>query len=188
MKKYIHLVIITGLLSGSGVSCEKFLEYEQDNLLTEEEMLNDPSFYEGLLLHAYNAMPSATTFDSDIASDDAVTNDKDSEFLKMATGEWKSTFYPLSVWSGAYGEISYINAFLEKMDQVQWSWESEEEDTNYKQRLKGEAYGLRAWWMSRILEFHSGISESGDLLGFPIVTEVMTIDDEYQLARNSYSE
>jgi hypothetical protein len=188
MKKYFHLIFFAGVLVGGLSSCEKFLEYGPDNLLREEEMLHDPSFYEGLLLHAYNAMPSVTSFDSDIASDDAVTNDKDSEFLKMATGEWKSTFYPLSVWAAAYNEISYINAFLDQMDQVQWSWESEEENSNYLKRLKGEAYGLRAWWMFQILEHHAGLSAGDNLLGFPIVTKVLTRNDDYEIARSPYLE
>jgi hypothetical protein len=188
MKKYFHLILFAGILSGGLVSCEKFLEYEQDNTLTEEEMITDPSFYEGLLLHAYNDMPSGNNFNSDIATDDAVTNDKESSFLKMATGEWKSTFYPLATWDDAYDEIAYINAFLEDMDRVTWSWESDEENMNFAKRLKGEAYGLRAWWMARILEYHAGKSPGDVLLGFPIVTQVLTKDDDYKLVRNPYSE
>ena len=123
MKKYIRAFFIFSLLPLVFVSCEKFLEPGLDNRLTEEEMLSDPAYFEGILLHAYRNMPSSVEFNDDVVSDDAVTNDKDSEFLLMATGEWKSSFYPLSKWSTAYNEIFYINSFLDDMDQVTWSWQ-----------------------------------------------------------------
>jgi hypothetical protein len=188
MKITIHRVLFAAALTLSLVSCEKFLEQDLDNRLTEEEMLNDPAFFEGLLLHAYNAMPSINSFGEAIAADNAATNDKNSDALKMATGEWSSSFYPMSKWSQAYNEIVYINSFLEKMDRVEWSWESEEVNRNHFERLKGEAYGLRAWWEFQILEYHAGMSDGGQLLGFPIVTRVFSITDDYALARNSYAE
>jgi hypothetical protein len=170
------------------VSCEKFLDQDLDNRLTEEEMLNDPAFFEGLLLHAYTAMPSIHSFGLDIAADDATTNDKNSDALKMATGEWSSSYYPMAKWSQAYNEIVYINSFLAKVDQVEWSWENENVNRKHLERLKGEAYGLRAWWEFQILEYHAGMTEEEQLLGFPIVTRVLSIDDNYTLARNTYSE
>jgi hypothetical protein len=187
MKRYISRILLAVSLTLSLVSCEKFLEQDLDNRLTEEEMLNDPAFFEGLLLHAYNAMPSINSFGLDIAADDAATNDKNSDALKMATGEWSSSYYPMAKWSQAYNEIVYINSFLEKMGQVEWSWESEVVSMNHFERLKGEAYGLRAWWEFQILEYHAGMSDGGQLLGFPIVTKVITIDDDYTLSRDLYS-
>ena len=177
------------LVAGAGLSsCEKFLEPGLDNRLTKDEMLNDPAFFEGLLLHAYQNMPQATSFDEAVASDEAVTNDKNSGALKMATGQWRSTFYPISKWQTAYTEINYINSFLADMDNVQWSWQSEAENENYLRRLKGEAYGLRAWWMFQLLQYHGGKTSDGSLLGFPVVTKPLTIDDDYSIPRSSYIE
>ncbi|MEX2371369.1 MAG: RagB/SusD family nutrient uptake outer membrane protein [Bacteroidales bacterium] len=187
MKKYIQQFIILIIFTGTLVSCEKFLSPGLDNRLSEEEMLNDPAYFEGLLLHAYRNMPSATSFDEDIVSDDAVTNDKNSNYTLMATGEWKASFYPMSKWSIAYNEIFYINAFLAKMDQVVWSWQNEEVNDNHYQRLKGEAHGLRAWWMFQLLQYHGGMGADGTLLGFPISLEPLTIDDEFRIPRNTYA-
>lgn len=188
MKRYFPGILLAVFFSAFLASCEKFLEPDMDNTLTEDEMLNDPSFFEGLLLHAYVNMPLAQTFGPDLASDDAVTNDKESNFLKMATGEWQASFNPLSQWSGGYNEIAYINTFLAKMDQVEWSWQSEQENENYLMRLKGEAYGLRAWWMFRLLEYHAGMSSGGQLLGVPIVTKTLTTSDDYKIPRPLYSD
>ncbi len=131
---------------------------------------------------------SSVNFNDDVVSDDAVTNDKNSQYLLMTTGEWKSSFYPLSMWSSAYNEIFYINSFLENIDQVEWSWQNEEIDKNHFRRLKGEAYGLRAWWMFRLLQYHGGMASDGRLLGFPIILEPLNINDDFNRPRNTYTE
>lgn len=187
MKKHVYyfLTILTGLLT---VSCEKFLEPELDNRLTGEQMLKDPAYFEGLLLHAYKSMPARYFFYEDVASDDAVTNDKASNYLKMATGEWKSTFYPLSKWTSAYNEISYLNRFLENFEQVEWSWQDPDINANHLQRLKGEAHGLRAWYLFQLLQYHAGESETGDMLGVPVITSVLTKDDDFSVPRSTYAQ
>lgn len=188
MRKHIHRLVVILIISMNLVSCENFLSPGLDNRLTEEEMLNDPAYFEGLLLHAYRNMPASTSFNEDYVSDDAVTNDKNSSFRFMAEGEWKASFYPLSTWETAYNEIFYINSFLEKIDSVTWSWQDEEVNDNHYRRLKGEAYGLRAWWMFQILQYHGGMTDDGKLMGFPIVLESLSIKDDFNKARNTYAE
>ncbi len=189
MKKYIQLVIAVIIATTGLISCEKFLDPGLDNRLTEDELLNDPAYYEGLLLHAYYDMPSdSTALKEAVACDEAVTNDKNSPARRMATGEWRSSFNPISKWNVAYHEIVYINSFLQQMDKVQWSYQSEEANVNYLKRLRGEAYGLRAWWMFQLLENHAGMSAGGNLLGFPIITKVITKEDDFQVPRGTYTE
>ncbi len=188
MKKYIQLVLVVVILGSGLMSCEKYLAPGLDNRLTEDEMLNDPSFFEGLLLHAYYDMPSdSAALKEAVASDDAVTNDKNSPSRRMATGEWRSSFNPIEKWSAAYHEIFYINSFLQKMDQVQWSWENATANANLMKRLRGEAYGLRAWWMFQILQNHAGMSAGGSLLGFPVVTTVLTRNSDFMIPRGTYA-
>lgn len=170
------------------VSCEKFLDPELDNQLTEEEMLDNPAFFEGLLLSAYQAMPAQYNFNTDVASDDAVTNDKESNYLRMATGEWKSTFSPVSQWDYAYEWIYYINSFLEQFEEVEWDYTDPEINRGHLQRLKGEAYGLRAWYEFLLLQAHGGVGSDGNLLGFPIVDRVLGITDDFYVPRSTYQE
>lgn len=188
MKKYNLALIGISLLTFLMVSCEKFLEPGLDNRLSEEELMADPSYFEGLLLHAYRNMPSSVNFHDDVVSDDAVTNDKNSQYMLMATGEWKSSFYPLSKWNIAYNEIFYINSFLEDMDKVEWSWQNQEVNDNHLKRLKGEAYGLRAWWMFQLLQYHGGMGIDGRLLGFPVIKDALSIDDDFKIPRSTYAE
>ena len=183
MKKayYIILVLITGLLVSS---CDKYLTPDPDNRLTEKEMMNNPAYWEGLLMEAYGRLPRSYSFNEDIASDDAVTNDKGSNAMKMATGEWTSSFYPLSKWNSSYTAIFYLNSFLENYRQVQWSWESARVDKLHRQRLDGEAHGLRAWYEIELLQYHGGLATNSELMGVPIVTKVLN-DNDYNVPRAS---
>jgi hypothetical protein len=168
--------------------CEKFLELEYDNNLSEDQVLADPAKAEGILLNAYNSLPSSLNF-TDVATDNAVTNVKENNLLKMATGEWKATNYPLSAWSSAYKNIIYINIFLSDVDKVQWSWESAWQNTEFAKKLKGEAYGLRAFYEYQLLESHAGKTDDGTYLGFPVIADYITAIDNWQnIKRGTYSD
>ena len=95
MKKVFNILLIL-LMGASFFSCEKFLTPEEDNRLTEDQMLQNPGYWEGLLLEAYGRMPKNYNFNLDIAADDAVTNDVNSSATRMATGEWTSSFNPIT--------------------------------------------------------------------------------------------
>jgi hypothetical protein len=193
MRKYINLLLL--FITVSLFSCEKFLEPEPEGTLTEEELLFNPSFAEGLLMTAYAALPNDYDFATDVASDDAVTNDKFSEYRRMATGEWLSTFNPISEWSNAYLQISYINRFLDIYESVQWSKDPNLNDSInalksslHIKRLKGEAYALRAWYQYRLLLNHSGKVADGRILGYPIINKTLDPSDNWDLPRNTFAE
>ncbi len=57
----------------------------------------------GILDNAYLALPYSTTPSSDVATDDAVTNDNSGDlfnYRKMATGSWAANMNPVSQWDG----------------------------------------------------------------------------------------
>lgn len=182
--RIVSVLIFFLLLS---TSCEEYLEPVKDNRLFEDQVFSNPVYTEGILLNAYRALPASYNFE-DVATDNAVTNNKGSNLLRMATGEWKASFNPMSSWNNSYDQIYYINLFLEHVDEVEWSWERAEIDSLYKKRLTGEAYGLRAWYEFRLLQAHAGLSDDNVLLGFPIVTKTMTVEDDLELPRNTYEE
>ncbi len=195
MKKYIYLFIF--LASLFLYACENFLEPVADNTrVNEEQLMKDPAWLEGLLINAYASLPNNyNDFNLDVASDDAVTNLRGSSITAMATGGWKSSVDPISVWGRGYEMIRHLNLFLEKVDGIIWSQDprltsaqNEEKNMYYKRRLKGEAYGMRAYYMSQLLQYHSGKSVDGTLLGFPIVTMVISSDDDWKLPRNTVAD
>lgn len=194
MKKYylIFLSIIAGF-----VSCEDFLEpIPEGNRLTEEQLMNDPAFVEGLLLKAYVSLPNNyNNFDLDVASDDAVTNLQGSAITEMATGSWTSSFNPISEWSNAFEQIRHINLFIERYEKIVWAFtpvltkeQNAEKNKFMLQRFKGEAYGLRAYFQALLLQYHGGKAPDGTLLGFPIITAPIKPTDNWKLPRATYAQ
>jgi len=193
MRKYLKLILV--ILSMSLFSCEGLIGPKEDNILTDDQLVSSPIFAEGILMKAYTALPDDYTFPTDVASDDAVSNDPSSQFRSMAVGNWSSTNNAFSMWTGAYENIYYINKFLSFYQDVVWSTDPnltvyyrQIRNTLHKNRLRGEAYGLRAFYKWLLLQYHGGFSESNQLLGFPIIDNYITTEDNWALPRNTYAE
>lgn len=193
MRKNILIFII--LLSLGLYSCEKFLEPYGQNYRSEDEIIYNPAYAEGILLRGYISMPSGYDFELDVASDDAVTNDRNSTYRRMAVGEWKSTFDPIEQWTNAYAQIYYLNKFIEISKSVVWARDSvlpkpnrELRNILFAKRLKGEAYGLRGWYKWRLLQYHGGRTADNRLLGFPIIDNTIDISDNWKLPRDTYGD
>lgn len=166
------------------------LNADKDNIYTTDQILSDPSFAEGLLLQGYNALPLKSYSFEEVATDDAVTNNKQSNFLKMATGQWSSLFNPQDTWSYSYDKIAYLNKFLSLADNVEWSWESENRKQLFTKKYKGEAYALRAWYHFLVLQNHGGTAQNGDISGIPflkLVPEALK-QESWNKKRSSYHE
>lgn len=193
MRKYIKtFLLILGIVISS---CEKIIDPKPDNNLTEAQMISNPIYAEGLLLKAYASMPDDYTFTTDVASDDAVSNDPTSVFRSMAMGNWMATNNVISQWASAYENIFYINKFLSIYESVNWSTDpnltaadNELRNTLLKKRLKGEAYGLRGYYKWLLLQYHGGIADDGRLLGFPIIDQYISTEDNWKLPRNTFAE
>jgi hypothetical protein len=185
MNKYLLiLLIITVVFSG----CEDLLEPADDNHRTLAEIYDDPDFAEGVLINAYTRLPTNSYSFNDVATDDAVTNDKFSGFLNMATGQWSSINNPMDQWDNSYTAIMYLNRFLAEIDSVNWSYRSDIARKLFNNRHKGETYGLRALFMLNLLQTHGGYSPGGELLGVPIITEVLETGSDFSRPRNSFEE
>ena len=94
---------------------------------------------------------------------------------------------PIGDWNRCYNTIKYLNLFLENESKMPYRIEDAERDSITSVHRKGEAYFLRAWYQWELLRDYGGIAE-GEYLGFPIVTTVLTTDDELDIPRNSYEE
>lgn len=186
MKKCITVLLI-GVVPILMWGCDNFLRPHEDNNLGEDQLIANPAYAEGLLLSAYVSLPNDYNFGLAAAADNAVTNDEGSNYLRMATGEWSSSFNPASEWRKTYENLNYINKFLDIYRKVTWSSDPDVNE-GHMERLAGEAYGLRAWYQFKLLQAHAGESEEGDLLGYPIVTKPIKITDNMDLPRDSFSE
>lgn len=180
----IYLVII-GAVTLACTGCKKLLTPDEENRKTIEQMYTDPSYAQGFVMNAYRTIPGYYD-NSDYATDDAVTNQRSNNFLLMATGSWTAANNPLSVWNASYGAMQYLNLFLANADKVKWA-EDPEAAVMFKRRIKGEAYGLRGAYMYFLLRAHGGITDDGQLMGVPIITELQTTDtDDYNRPRATF--
>ncbi|WP_243348370.1 RagB/SusD family nutrient uptake outer membrane protein [Parabacteroides sp. FAFU027] len=169
-------------------SCSGLLSPADQNDRELDGIYTDAPFAEGLLLDAYVRIPSNGYSFNDVATDDAVSNNKDNSYLLMATGKWSSLNNPTDQWTNANAAIQYLNTLLAESDKVTWATSGKYTNEMFNDRIKGEAYGLRALFMYNLLQAHGGWTADGKLLGFPILTKPQNPNSDFKLPRNTYKE
>jgi hypothetical protein len=75
-------------------------------------------------------------------------------------------------WGSNYYRIRQANIFLDHIDVATF-------DSAWKQRMKGEAYFLRAYFYHNLMRMYGGV---------PLITKVYGLNDDYKVARNSFKE
>jgi starch-binding outer membrane protein, SusD/RagB family len=186
MKKYL-LIFITFAIAITG--CEDQFNPIDENLRSFEDIYSNPVFAEAYLMNAYSRIPTNNYSFNEVVTDDAVTNDKASNYLTIAAGAWSAINNPLSQWDNSFTAIMYLNKFLAVVDDVEWSYRDEQINDLYIRRHKGEAYALRALFMYYLLKHHAGEGPDGTMLGFPIYTETFDTKTDFRnKPRNTFSE
>ncbi|NCU04527.1 MAG: RagB/SusD family nutrient uptake outer membrane protein, partial [Chitinophagaceae bacterium] len=180
------LILFITVLALSG--CKKILAPLDDNHRTLNDIYSDQGYAEGILMNAYTRLPTNGYTFSEVATDDAVTNDKFNPMLNMATGSWSAANNPVDQWNNSYTAILYLNLFLKEVDIVNWSPMNKDVRILFTDRLKGEVFGLRALFMYHLLQAHAGYSANGELLGVPIITDVLTPGSDFTKPRNSFDQ
>lgn len=180
MKLYM-LGIVVLILS----SCQKWLEPEPENQRNMEQMHIDADFAQGFVTTAYRTIPAYYN-NTDLATDDAVTNQRTHNLLQVATGSWTAANNPLSVWSQSYASLLYLHQFLENSHHVKWA-DDPEANILFNTRLRGEAFGLRALYLYFLLRNHAGVTSDGQLMGVPIVTEFLPSTADFNMPRATFT-
>lgn len=186
--KYINKVSALALVSALAFSsCDDLFEPAPENIHDLDYMSTDANFASGVLGNAYRLMPYSGTPNSDFATDDAVTNDLTSGYLKMATGGWTSQMDPMSQWKDRFNAIEYANAFLERVDNVHYA-ENANRQILFNHIFKGDAYGIRAIQEFFVLRAHAGLTEDGEMLGVPVFTNFIDANANCNLPRKNVKE
>lgn len=167
-------------------SCEDVIEPAIDNQRQLESGREDPSFGAGLLYNAYTRLPTNGWTFSEMATDDAVSSNEGNQFALMANGRWAANYNPLDQWQRSRAAIQYINLTLSEVDSITFS-DTEVVNDMFRQRTKGEAYGLRAIHMYYLLQGHGGMA-GGTLLGVPITLEPEDPSSDFNQPRASFQE
>lgn len=159
-------IFLIGIAAFSLTACDDLFEPAIENN-QNLSYIKDPVFARGLLDNAYLALPYSSAPSSDLATDDAVTNELNSNYMRMATGAWTAEMNPVSQWDGRYHAIQYCNLLIENYANVEWSTISGSLNEMYKDNFLGNAYALRGLHLFHLLRAHAGMVD-GVLMGVPI--------------------
>lgn len=150
-------------------SCEDLFEPAIENNQEITAMYKDADFARGVLDNAYLVLPYSDSPNSDLATDDAVSNDKDNNYKRMATGAWAANNNPVNTWEGSFHAIQYCNLMIENADKVLWAYTDESVNQMFTDNYLGNAYALRGLHHFNALRAHAGMAEQGgEILGIPM--------------------
>lgn len=182
-------IILLGTATMVLTACDDLFEPALENNQDITQMYTWPDFARGLLDNAFLVLPYTEdpTNMSDVATDDAVSNDNDNNYKRMATGTWTSQNNPTNQWETRYHSIQYCNIFLENCDKVKWDYSSESLNQMHADLYKGQAYALRGLHMFYLLRAHAGMV-GGELLGVPIHLVSEDGSSDFNQARNTFKE
>ena len=186
MKTKNIILYLTALLTMC--SCQDMFEPADENNRQEDAMYEESKYAAGLLMYGYSRLPYITTTQTDVATDDAVTNNTNNGYLNMATGTWASDNDPMSQWNSCKDAIQYVNKFLTIVDKVKWAPSAASKQQMFIDRQKGEAYGLRALFYYNLLQSHGGYADDDILYGVPLLTEPEDGSSDYNQPRALFSD
>ena len=186
MKTKNIILYLTALLTLC--SCQDMFEPADENNRQEDAMYEESKYAAGLLMYGYSRLPYSTSTETDVATDDAVTNNTNSNFLNMATGTWAADNDPMSQWNSCKDGIQYVNKFLTIVDKVKWAPSAASKQQMFIDRQKGEAYGLRALFYYYLLQAHGGYADDDQLYGVPLLTEPEDGSSDFNQPRALFSD
>ena len=180
-------------------ACDDLIEPGIENNQDFEMLTKVPTNAAGLAMHGYSDLPyqgGVSSF-SDVATDDAVSNDdlsvknewEKNQYLKVGNGLWSSKqggINPLDQWTSRRTNIQYVNRFLDEMDGFKWTGNAVVNEM-FKDQIKGEVYALRALQTFYFLRAHCGYV-GGELLGVPCLTHPETAGDNFNVPRSSFKD
>ena len=189
--KNIKTFLIAGVVCCSTAavftSCDDLFDPALENNKDLSQMYKDAQFARGLLDNAYLILPYDGSPSTDVATDDAVSNDPTNSYMKMATGSWAANMNPINQWDARYHAIQYCNIMIENANKVEWDYSSEALNEMHKDNFLGNAYALRGLHFFYLLRAHCG-KVNGELMGVPIHLASEDGSSEFNLPRNTFKE
>lgn len=172
----IFFVILTLNSCNSGV-----LDVDPRSTISEKNVWNDPDLAQQYLNDIYYGMRyglgdpllgSITDEAHDIHNQGTQTVvDGSIAPGDMGVFDWGNKFDQYE-WPDLYFRIRQTNNFISRIDEVP-------ADEELKNKLKGEAHFLRAYFYHNLMRMYGGV---------PIIKRVYELDDDFIVARNSFAE
>ncbi|NLO04063.1 MAG: RagB/SusD family nutrient uptake outer membrane protein, partial [Bacteroidales bacterium] len=190
----MRTIIISILLAVLLGSCKDYLEPYPYGGYTSQDLPEYQEMLQGLIGQCYEYIPRNYNDNEGIyldgASDDAVITSSTHVMKRFATANLTTGQDPfLTYWDRDYKAINLLNTFLK--DRIGYNSRyliDKHLDEILRNRLQGEAFALRAWFQWDLLQKFGGKGTNGQMLGFPIILEPISITEEINYARNTYDE
>lgn len=176
------------------VSCSDYLEPYPNADRSRENIWEYQEMAQGLIGQCYDYLPRNYNDNEgaymDCATDNAVQTNTLSAIRRFAVGAITTSQDPFrTYWDRNYKAINLVNIFLENRNGYNTRYLVDKHFNELvRNRLQGEAFGLRAWFQWDLLQKFGGKGMDGQLLGFPIVLEPVDITGDFDKARNTYDE
>lgn len=180
--------LIMALLIGAPLasSCDDLIEPAIDNNQDITAIYKNPGMAQGILGNAYVLLPYSGSPETDLATDDAVSNELSNSYSEMALGAWAADKNPTSRWRNCYHAIQYINLLLENCDMVEWA-QTEPLRSMFNDHFKGDALALRGMFHFYLLQVHAGMA-GGRLMGIPYHTSSEDAGSNFNQPRLTFEE
>ena len=183
----IRNIILYFIGSLAVCSCDDMFEPAIENNRTEDAMYEESKYAHGLLMYGYDRLPYIKTTQTDVATDDAATNVYTDDYYNMTTGAWASDNDPMTRWNSCKDGIQYVNLFLTKVEKVKWAPSAVSKQRMFVDRLKGEAFGLRALFYYHLLQAHGGYADDNVLYGVPLLTQPENASSDFNQPRATFA-
>lgn len=171
-------------------ACDDVFTPAAENMKDINEMENDPIMAKGFVLTAYRNLPNYEVgTGTDVATDDAVTNEKGANWSKYATGSWTvQSWDPTGRWNNDLSSMQYLYIFLNSNISNIGFLKNANENKLMQRRLTGEAYGLLATHAYYLLRAHAGFDDEGKLLGTQLFDGFVGTDADFNQPRKTFQE
>lgn len=181
MKKIILGLIMTLLIHALLPSCKK-AETQPVDVITSDLIWDvqdrNAVYAQQFLNNIYTYIPGGFNRVGgdylDAASGDAIPSRNNTTIQYYTNGIVSTIYNPDAYWANSYTGIREVNIFLANIDQVPFS------NPQAIATWKAEARYIRALMYFELLKRYGGVPLVGD--------KIFTLDDNLQLARNTYSE
>ena len=189
----IKLLIIGSFIFLLG-ACTDILDPYPNGDIPGDEIWGYQNMVQGLVGQCYDYMPRNYNDNEgaylDCATDNAVMTSTTNSIRRLAVGTLTTELDPFaSYWSRDYEAIRSLNMFLQ--DNRGYNSRllvNPHLDSLVRIRTQGEAFALRAWFEWDLLQKFGGKGVNGQMLGFPILLEVLDPTTSVNLERNSYDD
>lgn len=200
MRKYIHYILLTGILSFGLFSCEDYLDKTEESIISEEEAFKNFTNFQGYTEELYQCIVNFSnnywTNSWNWGEDEITTTDGDYHFIhKIDNGNfwgWQSEFdgwgsgwmnqsdfsttagrFNKDVWNAAWYGIRKVNIGLANLELMTDATDEE------RDLIEGQLLFFRAWLHFSLIQYFGGL---------PYIDYVLPSDEPLRLPRLSYAE